>query len=394
MKIGYFDCFSGISGNMVLGALVDAGVDVERLRRELEKLPVSGYELTSESVQRGGLTGIHVEIQVQEQQPERHLHEIEDLIESSGLHRKVKNQGLSIFRHLAQAEARVHSVPVDQVHFHEVGAVDAIVDVMGSVIGLSFLGVEQVYASPIRVGRGAVVCAHGTLPVPAPATLELLRGVPIYGRDVEAELVTPTGAAILTTLAQGFGAAPSMTIERIGYGAGSRELPHPNLLRVSIGTVDEAAGGYEEDEVAVIETNIDDMPPEWYEYVTRMLFEAGALDVFLTPIQMKRGRPATQISVLTAERTIQDVVAVLFAETTTIGVRLRREHRYKLSREVVVVDTAYGPIAVKVARHGGRVVNVAPEHGNCQRAAEEQGTSIKAVHQATLAAALSQIEHG
>ncbi len=394
MNVCYFDCFSGVSGNMVLGALVDAGVELEQLREELAQLPVRGYILTSERVLRGRLSGIHVEIDVEEEQPERHLHEIEAIIANSGLAEEIKEQGLSIFRNLAEAEARVHGVCVDDIHFHEVGAVDAIVDVMGSLIGLSLLGVEQVYASPVRVGTGTVVCAHGTLPVPAPATLELLRGVPIYGRDVEAELVTPTGAAILTGVARGFGSAPPMTIDRIGYGAGSRELPHPNLLRISIGTMDEGSKGYEEDDVAVIETNIDDMAPQWYERVTERLFQTGALDVFLTPIQMKKGRPATQISVLAREEHVPDVVAVLFTETTTIGVRLRREHRYKLSREIVRVDTAYGPIAVKVARHGGRVLNIAPEYRDCQQAAERGGTSVKAVHQAALAAAFSLIEQG
>lgn len=394
MNVGYFDCFSGISGNMVLGALVDAGVDLERLREELAQLPVCGYTLNTERVLRGGLSGIHVEVDVEGEQPERHLGEIEGIIANSGLPEEIKDQGLSIFRNLAKAEARVHGVPVDHIHFHEVGAVDAIIDVMGSVIGLSLLGVEQVYASPVRVGRGTVECAHGTLPVPAPATLELLRGIPIYGRDVDAELVTPTGAAILASVAQGYGSAPPMTINRVGYGAGSRDLPHPNLLRLSIGTVDRASTGYQEDDVAVIETNIDDMAPQWYERVMERLFHAGALDVFLTPIQMKKARPAIQISVLAEENDVPDVVSVLFAETTTIGVRLRQEHRYKLSREIVQVDTAYGPITVKLARHGRRVVNVAPEYEDCRQAAEERGTSVKAVHQAALAAALSKIEGG
>lgn len=394
MNVGYFDCFSGISGNMVLGALVDAGVELERLREELAQLPVRGYTLRSERVLRGRLSGIHIEIDVEEEQPERHLHEIEAIIANSGLPEEIKEQGLSIFGSLAKAEARVHGVSVDDIHFHEVGAVDAIIDVMGSVIGLSLLGVDQVYASAVRVGRGTVECAHGTLPVPAPATLELLRGVPIYGRDVESELVTPTGAAILVTLAQGYGSAPPMTIQHVGYGAGSRELPHPNLLRLSIGTVEGLTADFQEDDVAVIETNIDDMAPQWYERVMERLFHAGALDVFLTPIQMKKARPAIQISVLAEEDDVRDLVSVLFAETTTIGVRLRREHRYKLSREMVQVDTAYGPIAVKVARHGSQVVNVSPEYEDCRQAAEERGTSVKAVHQAALIAALSKIESG
>ncbi len=394
MKIAYLDCFSGISGNMVLGALLDAGVSIDHLREELVRLPISGYTLKAESVLRGGLSATHVEIQVEEKQPHRHLAEIEAIIDESGLPRALADQGLSIFRNLGQAEARVHGVPVDQVHFHEVGAVDAIIDVMGSVIGLWLLDVAQVYASPVRVGRGTVMCAHGRLPVPAPATMELLRGVPTYGRDVDAELVTPTGAAILTTLAQGFGSSPPMTVARIGYGAGSRELPHPNLLRISIGNTDELATGYEEDQVAVIETNIDDMAAEWYQHVTEQLFEVGALDVFLTPIQMKHGRPGTEISVLVHEEDVSQMLTVLFSETTTIGVRLRREQRYKLAREIVVVDTDYGPIAIKVARHGTSIVNMGPEYRDCRRAAEDHGAPVKIVYQAALSAARTQIAQG
>ncbi len=387
MKIAYFDCFSGISGNMALGALLDAGLALDRLKAELARLPLSGYALTAQAARRGGLRGTYVEVQVSDHTHERHLHDIERIVEGSNLPQEVKSRGLSIFHRLAEAEARVHGIAVEEVHFHEVGAVDAIVDVMGTVIGLWLLGVEQVYASPVHVGCGTVECAHGTLPVPAPATMELLRGVPTYGRDVEAELVTPTGAAILTALAEGFGASPPMTVGQIGYGAGSRELPHPNLLRVSIGNADEKATGYKEDTVTVIETNIDDMNPQWYEHVMARLFEAGALDVFLTPIQMKQGRPGAQLSVLVAEETVSDVLPILFAETTTIGVRLHRARRYKLHREIVTVETDYGPIDVKVAWHGERVMNVAPEYRDCRRAAQAHGVPLKEVHQAAMTAA-------
>lgn len=387
MKIAYFDCFSGISGNMALGALLDAGLESDRLKAELTRLPLSGYTLTAQAARRGGLRGTYVEVQVSDHTHERHLHDIERIVEGSDLPQELKNRGLSIFQRLAEAEARVHGTSVEEVHFHEVGAVDAIVDVMGTVIGLWLLDVEKVYASPVHVGCGTVTCAHGTLPVPAPATMELLRGVPTYGRDVEAELVTPTGAAILTALAEGFGAAPPMTVGQIGYGAGSRELPHPNLLRVSIGNADEKATGYEEDTVTVIETNIDDMNPQWYEHVMARLFEAGALDVFLMPIQMKQGRPGAQLSVLVAEETVSDVLPILFAETTTIGVRLHRARRYKLRREIITVETRYGPIDVKVARHGERVMNVAPEYRDCRRAAQEHGVPLKEVHRAAMTAA-------
>jgi len=392
MKIAYFDCFSGVSGNMVLGALVDAGLEVERLEAELARLSVPGYTLEVQAVRRRGLRGTHVEVQVSEVGVERHLADVEAIIQESDLPEVVKERSLAIFHRLARAEAKVHGIPVEAVHFHEVGAVDAIVDVVGSVVGLWLLGVEQVYASPVHVGRGTVECAHGTLPVPAPATLELLQGVPLYGRDVDAELVTPTGAAILTTLAEGFGAAPPMQVERVGYGAGSRDLPLPNLLRVSIGTTSAVADGYEEDAVTVIEANVDDMNPEWYEYAMERLFDAGALDVFLTPIQMKHGRPGTQVSVLVAEERVPDALSVLFAETTTIGVRFHTVRRWKLRRESAVVETPYGPVGVKIARRGDAVLNVAPEYRDCRRVAEERGVPLKEVYQAAVAAARAQEE--
>ncbi len=391
MKIAHFDCFSGISGDMILGALVDAGLEVERLKAELAHLPLSGYALNAETVQRRGLRGTHVEVEVSEEGVERHLHEIEEIIEGSDLPEKVKAQSLAIFRRLAEAEARVHGISMEKVHFHEVGAVDAIVDVAGAVVGLWLLGVERVYASPVHVGRGTLRCAHGMLPVPAPATQELLRGVPIYGRDVDAELVTPTGAAILTTLVEEFGSVPPMKTEQIGYGAGTRYLPLPNLLRVSIGETTEKIEGYEEDIVTVIETNIDDMNPQWYEHVMGRLFDAGALDVFLTPIQMKRNRPGVQLSVIATAERVPDMLEVMFAETTTIGVRTCPMRRWKLGRECVVVETRYGPIGAKVARRGEAVMNVAPEYRECQRVAEEQGVPLKEVFQLAQEAARAHI---
>jgi hypothetical protein len=385
--IAYFDCFSGISGNMVLGALLDVGLELERLEAELARLPVSGYRLKVETVERGGMQGTHVEVEVSEQGVERHLHHVEEIITGSDLPDEVKGRGLAIFRRLARAEAKVHGAPVESIHFHEVGAVDAILDVMGAAIGLWLLGVDAVYASPVHVGRGTVECAHGILPVPAPATLELLRGAPIYGRDVDAELVTPTGAAILTTVAESFGAMPLMRVRQIGYGAGTRKLPIPNLLRLSVGEVDPAEASYEQDTATLIETNIDDMNPQWYEHVSARLFEAGALDVFLTPIQMKRGRPAIQLSVLVADDRVPEALDVLFAETTTIGVRAHPVQRWKLAREVVSVETAYGPVDVKIARRGEAVLNITPEYRDCQRIAVERGIPLKRVYRVALESA-------
>jgi uncharacterized protein (TIGR00299 family) protein len=392
MRIAYFDCFSGISGNMVLGALLDAGLEASQLESELARLGLDGYQLVVEPVWRQGLSGTLVEVQIAEQRVQRHLHQIEAIIEESALPAQVKSQSLVIFRRLAEAEARVHGKPIQEIHFHEVGALDAIVDVVGSVVGLWLLGVDRVWASHVHLGRGTVVCQHGVIPVPAPATAELLRGVPTYGRDVDAELVTPTGAAILTALAEGYGAPPALRVDQIGYGAGSRELPHPNLLRVSIGATVDRWEGYEQDVVTLVETNIDDMSPQVYEYVLERLFAVGALDVFLTPIQMKRNRPGTLLSVLVTEDKLGDVLGVLFAETTTIGVRTSPWQRWKLARESLTVQTAYGPIEIKVSRSGGQVMTLSPEYRDCKSAASRHGVPLKTVQAAALEAARAHLD--
>lgn len=387
MKVAYFDCFSGISGNMILGALIDAGLAVDQLEAELSRLGLQCYQLVVEPVWRGGLRGTLVDVRTAEERVHRHLGDIEALVAGSNLPAEVKAQSLPVFRRLAEAEAQVHGQPIEEIHFHEVGALDAIVDVVGSVLGLWLLGVDRVFASPVHIGRGTVVCDHGLLPVPAPATAELLRGVPTYGRDVDAELVTPTGAAIITSLAEGYAPSLPMTVEAIGYGAGMRELPHPNLLRVSIGV---AAGGsetYERDQVTLIETNIDDMNPQLYEHVMDSLFESGALDVFLTPVQMKRNRPGTLLSVLVPEDHAQNAIDMLFAETTTIGVRTQRLHRWKLSRETLTVQTPFGPIEVKASRQGGQVMTISPEYRDCRAAAGRHHVPLKTVQEAALAAA-------
>lgn len=391
MKLAYFDCVAGISGNMLLGALLDAGLELEALQKGLAGLHISGYQIEARKVQKRGLAGTFVHVHARDEATERHLSDILEIIAAADLPTGVKERSAAIFRRLAEAEARVHGSSVEAVHFHEVGGLDAIVDIVGSVLGLHLLHVEQVYASALHVGTGMVRCAHGLLPIPAPATLQLLRGVPTYGRDIEAELVTPTGAAILTTLAEGYGAAPSIRVEQVGYGAGSHELPFPNLLRVSIGTTDGDAEGYEEDVVAVVETNIDDMNPEWYEHAMTRLFDAGALDVYVSPIHMKRSRPATQLTVIAPHAAVDSVLAALFTETTTIGVRLRTEQRRKLPRRVETVQTAFGRVAVKLAEFNGCVVNISPEHRDCQRIAEERGVPLKAVYQAALSAARAQL---
>jgi uncharacterized protein (TIGR00299 family) protein len=396
-RIAFFDCFSGISGNMALGALLDCGLSLDAFRSELQKIPVRGYRLDSVEVRKAGLRGLLVDVRVEEKQPARHLSDIEAIIRSSALPPRVCERGLLVFRRLAEAEARVHGEPVEKIHFHEVGAVDAIVDVLGTAVALEMLGVDAVYASALHIGAGSVQTAHGLLPVPAPATAELLRGIPVYGRDVEAELVTPTGAAILAALASGFGDAPAMRIASTGYGAGTRDLAWANLLRVTIGdAVEESPSSRDRvpalaERVLVVEANIDDMNPEWYEYAIDRLFEAGALDVFLVPIQMKHNRPAVTFTMMVEESKLDSALGILFAETTTIGVRIHPVEREKLDREIIAVETPYGLVQVKVARRAGRVMNVAPEHRDCQRIAREKNVPLKEVYQAAIAASKTNI---
>ena len=382
MKIAYFDCFSGISGNMVLGALLDAGLGLDALKEALAGLKVSGYEIEARKVLKRYIAGTLVDVKTQEEGVGRHLGDILDIIEGSTLPEDVKGRAGAIFIRLAETEARVHGVNVEEIHFHEVGGLDAIVDIVGSVVGLKLMGIEEVYSSPLHLGRGFVKCAHGLLPVPSPATMELVKGVPTYGRDIEAELTTPTGAAIITTLAKGFGRAPLMEVEAIGYGAGHRDLPIPNLLRVSIGKAVEPRGrDYEEDVVTLIEANIDDMNPELYEHVMERLFEKGALDVFLTPIQMKKSRPAVKLSAIVRTADLSGVLDAFFDETTTLGVRLYEAKRKKLNRGSLVVKTRYGKVGVKVGKLGDVVKNISPEYEDCRRIALQLGIPLKEVYE-------------
>jgi pyridinium-3,5-bisthiocarboxylic acid mononucleotide nickel chelatase len=388
-RIAYLDCFSGASGNMLLGAFLDCGLDRDGFRAQLDLLGVTGYELNIREKQSAGLRGAYVEVSCVGEMPVRHLADIEAMIQPSRLPARVKEISLRVFRRLAEAEARVHGEPVERVHFHEVGAVDAIVDIVGCAICLEMLQIEKVFSSPLPQGHGTIHTSHGILPIPAPATAELLRGIPVYGRDVEAELVTPTGAALVATLAESFGSLPAMMVEHVGYGAGSRDLPWANVLRVMVGKADNLR--LETDRVVEVQANIDDMNPEWFEHLVERLLEVGALDAFLTPIQMKRGRPAMQVGVLVAESSLEQALGVLFAETTTIGVRMHTVERRKLDRESVIVPTEFGPIAVKVARWEGRLVNLAPEYKDCLRVAKEQKIPLKEIYQATISSARASI---
>lgn len=407
MKIAYFHCFSGISGDMTLGALVDLGLDPELLKSELAKLNLEGYELEFEKVVRKGIAGTKAHVKLNHynsyehdhnhdhnhehdhQSDHTHIHgrnlgDIRRLISESKLSDDIKSKAEAIFVRLGEAEAKVHNVSLDEVHFHEVGAVDSIVDIVGSVIGISMLEIKKIYASPLSLGNGFVKSSHGVIPVPAPATLEILNGVSVKQTDIQSELVTPTGAAIISTLADGFGSMPDMTVENIGYGAGTKDLPdQPNLLRIVVG---ESGCDYENDTVSIVETNIDDMSPQVYDYLIDKLLEIGALDVFLTPIVMKKNRPAVKLTALVDLTHLQEVYSCIISETTTMGVRIYEADRKKLAREIVSVNTQYGKVRVKLGKIGDEVVKVLPEYDDCKRLAEENNISVMKIQQSALSA--------
>jgi len=375
----YFDCPSGASGDMVLGALVDAGVSIDELRGELAKLRVAGWEISAREVKRGAFRATKVDVEVARGTHEhRRLADIVGILQSSGLTLSIVATASRIFTRLAEAEARVHGSTIDEVHFHEVGAIDAIVDVTGAVTGLHLLGAEAVHVSALPVGGGFVQGAHGRIPIPGPGTAELLRGFPVVDTGVRAELVTPTGAAILTTLADGAGRMPAMTVARVGYGAGNADLPQTaNVLRCFVGEAEAATGGLET--IAQVETTIDDMSPQLYEPLMERLFEAGALDVFLTPVIMKRSRPGTVLSALCLPERVGDLSRVLFEESSTIGVRWTEMTRARLDREMITVSTAHGALPFKVSRLGGRVITVTPEFADVVRIAREKGLPVREV---------------
>jgi hypothetical protein len=364
---------------MILGALVDVGVGVEALRAELDKLGLAGWGLTAREVKRGAFRATKVDVEVDRaaHRTHRHLADVVAVLQGSRLAPAIVAMATRIFTRLAEAEARVHGSAVEDVHFHEVGAVDAIVDVTGAVIGLHLLGAEAVHVSALPVGGGFVETAHGRIPVPGPGTAELLRGFPVVDTGVRAELVTPTGAAVLTTLATGAGHMPPMTVERVGYGAGGADLPGtPNVLRCVTG---EAAAGAGDETVTQLETTIDDMSPQLYEPLMDRLLGAGALDVFLTPVVMKRSRPGIVVTVLCPPERVGDLGRILFEESPTIGVRWREVTRTRLPREIVTLATAYGALPFKVSRLGGRVITVTPEFAEVVRVAREKSLPVREV---------------
>jgi len=389
MKIAYFDCFSGASGDMLLGALVDSGLELSRLEAELRRLPLPDWSLSAEKTKKKGIAATQVRVHTHEHHPHRGLSEILRIIDAgraAGLAPRAAERASAIFRRLGEAEAKIHDVPVESIHFHEVGAVDAVIDIVGACSGFELLGIEEFYASPLNTGSGRVEAAHGVLPVPAPATAELIRGAATYSSGIERELLTPTGAAILTTLVRSFGPLPPMNLAAIGYGAGTADLPtQANVLRMFLG--ESAVAGMACDEtIAVIEASVDDLNPQVYAYFAERALEAGALDVSSAPQQMKKGRPGQLITVLAPPDRADALADLFFRETTTIGVRSWEARRRILAREMVRVDTVYGPVQVKVARSNGRVLNAAPEFEDCRRIALERGAPLKDVLAAAAAA--------
>jgi uncharacterized protein (TIGR00299 family) protein len=390
MRIAYFDCFSGASGDMILGSMIDAGLNAQKLREEMRKIPVPQVRLNVRRVLKGGISATRVIITgKKEKKSYRTLNDILRIVEKSRLEPEVKKKSKEVFERIASVEAKIHRKPAKEIHFHELSGLDSIVDVVGSVWGFHQLGIDKLYVSKVNVGSGFVECEHGILPVPAPATLALMKGKPIYSSGVERELLTPTGAALLTFLGSDFGNMPEMKVERVGYGAGRDDLPHPNLLRLVIG-VPSVNSGMER--VIAVETNIDDMNPQFYDYMIEKLLAMGVMEVFLTPIMMKKNRPGTLLKVICSSEKLTSVTGFLLKETTTLGLRWHEEERNRADREILTLETRYGKIRFKQARWEGRVVNLSPEYEDCKRLAVQKKITLKEVFEEARKEAFALLE--
>jgi uncharacterized protein (TIGR00299 family) protein len=388
LKIAYFDCFSGISGDMCLGALVDAGMPLKEIERGLKKLKLRGYALQEQKVLRAGLAATKVDVEVKKAsilQPSAvRWKDIQKIVKDSTLSEKIKKQGLHVFRNLFEAEAKVHGKTINRTHLHELGCVDCLVDIFGTLIGLSILGVEKVYASPVNLGSGSTKTSHGIMPVPAPATAELLKGIPCYSSGPAFEMTTPTGAVILKTLSSGFGNMPLLTPDMIGIGAGGKDPDElSNILRIMVGQEED---GVRQETVTVIEANIDDMNPQVYEYVMERLFDAGALDVFLTQVIMKKSRPGALLTGLCSAEKKSEIINIILKETTTIGLRHYEAGRVVMKRQLKRIITQYGTIRAKVSRYGV-LVRITPEYEDCKKAAKEYNVPLHDVIEETRRAA-------
>ncbi|MBL7181378.1 MAG: nickel pincer cofactor biosynthesis protein LarC [Desulfobacterales bacterium] len=383
--IAYFDCFAGISGDMTLGAFIDLGVPLPWLKDRFAEIPLEGFDLTATGISRHGISAKQVQVDTTDHVHSRNYQEIRSLIAGSRLPANVKEMSLAIFEKIAAVEAVIHNCPKENVHFHEVGGTDALVDIVGCALCVDFLKIRKVTASRIPLGTGFVSCRHGTLPVPVPATLGILKGVPVYGTEIPHELVTPTGAAIIVTLAESFGKMPDLIVEKVGYGAGKRELDSiPNLLRIITGTVaDHSADcctGRRQDSLVMVETCIDDMNPELFSFLMERLFAQGALDVYWVPVFMKKNRPGTMVQVLCRDDRKEAVIVCILSETTTSGVRFHDVSRCTLAREMIVVDTVYGSLQVKrIIGPEGRV-RMVPEYEVCKKIALEKNIPIRIVY--------------
>ncbi len=388
MRALYFDCYAGISGDMIIGALIDLGVRLELIADQLLSLGLEGYRIKADKVMRSQIAATKFGVEIDDRaQPARHLDDIISIIDGSRLSHTVKSLSKRVFERLAEAEARVHGTTSERVHFHEVGAVDSIIDIVGAMIGFEELGIEVYYSSRLRVGRGSIEAAHGLLPVPAPGTAELLRGVPIYAGALEGEFVTPTGAAIVTTLCEHFIPIPQMKLDRTGYGAGARDPEgFPNTLRLILGETEQEQAVASAEHVLVIETNIDDMNPQVYGFVMDRAFQMGALDVFITPVQMKKNRPGAMLTVICEAQYLDSLTEMLLAETTTLGVRYYEAKRRVLARAIETVETPYGRVRIKVARAGIRTLHFHPEYEDCLRLVEQARVPLLEIQSAAIAA--------
>lgn len=380
MKLAYFDCPAGAGGDMILAALLDAGLPEAALREGLETLHLDTCQLEVRKVTKSGFRATHARVRLQQDSPARKLADIEAIIRSSDLEPAVSEKALKMFRRLAGVEAAIHGKDISEVHLHELSGDDTIVDVTGALLGLQLLGIEQVVVSPLPLGRGFVDAAHGRLPLPAPATLELLQGAAVYGSPLEAELVTPTAALIFSEVANSFGAIPPMLLQSIGYGAGTLNLPEPNILRVLLGSTPPEPASATLQSMCLLETNLDDFNPQFYEPLMGHLYQAGAADVFLTPVQMKKNRPGTLLSVLCRPEQADSIERVLFVETSTLGVRRETVERRSLPRRTEVVHTRWGSVQIKVADLGSGRLKAAPEYEDCRTLAEKHQVPVKDVY--------------
>jgi len=383
MKVLFLDCIAGISGDMFLASLLDCGLNRRQFFRYLDMLQCTGYKFDIIPVKRHSITGTGVEIRVDKKQPHRHWQNIEYLINQSSLPTTIKENSLRCFKNLAEAEAKVHDVPVNKIHFHEVGAVDSILDIVGAAIALHLLQPDKIYCSTLPLGGGFVQCEHGTMPVPAPATTELVKGMPVKMGPVDTELVTPTGAAIVKTYVNEF-TTPQFVVDQVGYGFGSKELEIPNVLRVMLGRTGDKQLFLSE-EIGVLECNIDDMNPEWFPYLQELLLQEGALDVYIQNVLMKKGRPGIMVKVICPPLLKENLMRILFRESTTLGIRYRTEKRQVAEREIVVVPTSYGDIRVKVGKtEEGKQNQFAPEYEDCKAAARQYNIPIKEIYKAAI----------